>query len=206
MDSIIFDVDGTLWNSTEIIAKAWTDCVRKEYQLDMTITPEMLMSVFGQLLPDIAKKIFPRLSEDMQLEVIEACCDAEHRALLKTCAPLYKNLEYVLKELSKSYPLYIVSNCQAGYIEVFLESTGFGHYFSGHLCPGDTGMAKADNIRKIVADNGLSDPVYVGDTDGDHNACKKSGVPFIFAAYGFGQTEHPDYVIQEPEDLLKLCL
>ncbi|MFR7899958.1 MAG: hypothetical protein ACLU6Y_09110 [Ruminococcus sp.] len=32
----------------------------------------------------------------------------------------------------------------------------------------------------------LKDPVYVGDTLGDFNACRKADIPFIFAEYGFG--------------------
>ena len=37
MDSIIFDVDGTLWDSTEICAKAWTDVIHRETSLSLTI-------------------------------------------------------------------------------------------------------------------------------------------------------------------------
>lgn len=37
MDSIIFDVDGTLWDSTEICAKAWTDAIHRETDLSLTI-------------------------------------------------------------------------------------------------------------------------------------------------------------------------
>lgn len=103
-------------------------------------------------LPGIARQLFPDLSEAEQLRIIDGCCQAEHEALLKKCAPLYEGLEHTLQELGKKYPLFIVSNCQAGYIEVFLKATGFGHYFKGHLCPGDTGLAKAANIRKIARD------------------------------------------------------
>ena len=143
--------------------------------------------------------------EAEQLRIIDGCCQAEHEALLRKCAPLYPDLEKTLKILSSRFPLFIVSNCQAGYIEVFLKSTGFGHYFKGHLCPGDTGMAKAENIMKIREDNNLSDPVYIGDTIGDFNACRKAGVPFIFAEYGFGQVDKPDYRITRPFDLTEIC-
>lgn len=85
-----------------------------------------------------------------------------------------------------------------------LEKTGFGPYFRGHLCPGDTGKAKAANIRSVAQRYNLKAPVYIGDTDGDFQACKSAGVPFVFASYGFGQVENPDYVIKKPEDLLKL--
>lgn len=205
MDSIIFDVDGTLWDSTGIVARAWTDYLNEKENMDINLTAEYLMTLFGQLLPDIARQIFPEFPEEEQLRLIDECCKAEHEALLKECAPLYEGLEDTLKELSKRFPLYIVSNCQAGYIEVFLESTGFGHYFKGHLCPGDTGFAKAENIKKIARDYHLSAPVYVGDTMGDFNACQNAGVPFIFAAYGFGSVENPYKRIEKPADLLDIC-
>ena len=204
MDSIIFDVDGTLWNSTEIVARSWTEYLKKE-GIFMEITSEKLMSLFGRLLPDIAAILFPDLPEEEQLRIIDGCCQAEQEALEKECAPLYEGLEDTLKELSAKYPLFIVSNCQAGYIEVFLEATGFGHYFKGHLCPGDTGLAKAENILSISRQYNLSSPVYVGDTQGDYDACQKAGVPFIFAEYGFGSVNADVPVIQKPADLLSLC-
>lgn len=204
MDSIIFDVDGTLWNSTEIVARAWTDYLRTQ-NMEMEITSGQLQSLFGRLLPDIARKIFPDLPEEEQMRLIDGCCEAEHQALLKQCAPVYEGLEETLKELSQTFPLFIVSNCQAGYIELFLEKTGFAPYFKGHLCPGDTGEAKAENIMKITRDHHLSSPVYVGDTLGDYQACQKADVPFIFASYGFGQVDTPDYHIEKPLDLLNIC-
>lgn len=204
MDSVIFDVDGTLWDSTGIVADAWTEYLRTAEGMDIEITSERLMGLFGQLLPDIAKQLFPEYEEKEQLRLIDGCCEAEHEALRKQCAPLYDGLEKTLKALSEKYPLFIVSNCQAGYIEVFLEATGFGHYFKGHLCPGDTGLDKAGNISKIVRDHQLKKPVYVGDTMGDFNACKKADVPFIFAAYGFGKVAEPFAVIKKPLDLLEI--
>ncbi|MDO5336593.1 MAG: HAD family hydrolase [Eubacteriales bacterium] len=204
MDSIIFDVDGTLWDSTEIVARAWTKALAEHTDYHMLITSARLHQLFGQLLPDIARQLFPEESQSRQLFLIDLCCQEEHRALLQECAPLYEDLEKMLKILHKQYPLYIVSNCQAGYIEVFLEATGFGRYFKGHLCPGDTGNAKAENIRQIIEENHLKAPVYVGDTAGDYKACQKAQIPFVFASYGFGQVEAPDYTIQRPMELVSL--
>lgn len=204
MDSMIFDVDGTLWNSTEIVAKAWTKAIEENTEMHMVITAAQLRSLFGQTLPDIARQIFPEETTERQLELIDLCCEEEHRMLLKTPAPTYPGLEDTLKILSKTYPLYIVSNCEAGYIETFLKTTGLSSYFQGHLCPGDTGNAKAANIRQIVQDYNLKEPVYVGDTDGDYRACQEAGVPFVFASYGFGQVDTPDYTIEQLKDLINL--
>ena len=206
MDSIIFDVDGTLWNSTESVAKSWTGYLKNQEKIDLTLTSERLISLFGQTLPAIARQLFPDFSEAEQLRIMDGCCQAEHKALLKEPVPVYDGLEDALKGLYKKYPLFIVSNCQAGYIEVFLETTGLGHYFQGHLCPGDTGVAKAENIQKIAQMYHLSSPVYVGDTLGDFETCQKAGVPFIFASYGFGEVKHPWKSISQPTDLLDICL
>ena len=52
--------------------------------------------------------------------------------------------------------------------------------------------------------NGIKEAVYVGDTQGDANACKEAGIPMIFAAYGFGQVEEEHVAIQSFGELLEL--
>ena len=204
MDSIIFDVDGTLWDSTDVVAKAWTDYLRQKEQIDLTITAGQLKTLFGKRLAEIAALVFPKYPENEQLRLIDGCCEAEHALLHITGAPLYEDLEKALQILSAQYPLYIVSNSQCGYIELFLEKTGFAKYFQGHLCNGDTGLDKGSNIRQIADQNGLKDPVYVGDTIGDFEACRKAGVPFVLAEYGFGEVSEPDMRISKPMDLITL--
>ena len=204
MDSIIFDVDGTLWDSTDVVAKAWTDYLRQKEQIDLTITAGQLKTLFGKPLAEIAALVFPEYPENEQLRLIDGCCEAEHALLHITGAPLYEDLEKALQILSAQYPLYIVSNSQCGYIELFLEKTRFAKYFQGHLCNGDTGLDKGSNIRQIADQNGLKDPVYVGDTMGDFEACRKAGVPFVLAEYGFGEVSGPDMRISKPMDLITL--
>ena len=200
-DSIIFDVDGTLWDCTDTVARAWSDLFRGEPDLDLQITGDDLKKLFGKLLDEIGAILFAGCSPERRNELLEKCFIAEDEALKKNPPLPYEGLEDTLRVLSARFPLYIVSNCQAGYIERFLEATWLGHYFSGHLCPGDTGRAKADNIRTVVRENGLSAAVYVGDTDGDCQAAHEAGVPFIHAAYGFGKTEQADYVIHSIREL-----
>ena len=174
--------------------------------MDITLTSARLMTLFGQTLSDIARQIFPDCSEAEQLRLIDGCCQAEHEALLKKCAPLYEDLEKMLQIMYKKCPLYIVSNSQSGYIEVFLQTSGLEKYFKGYLCNGDTGLDKGSNIRKLADTYDLKSPVYVGDTFGDYQACQKANVPFIFAEYGFGEVPKPDARICKPMDLVNISL
>jgi phosphoglycolate phosphatase len=104
-------------------------------------------------------------------------------------------LEATLRYLrGQGYRLFIVSNCQVGYVEAFFEHSQLAQYFEGHQCFGTKLLPKSENIREVVAQYGLQAPVYVGDTPGDLAASQAAGVPFIFATYGFGHlttTEAP---------------
>lgn len=106
---------------------------------------------------------------------------------------------------NRGYKLFVVSNCQAGYIETFIKAHHLEGYFKDIECPGNTGLLKADNIRLITERNHLVNPVYVGDTRSDAMAAHAAGVPFVFAAYGFGQVEEYDGKIESFEQLPIFC-
>ena len=64
VDSILFDLDGTLWDSTEIVAEAWNEVLAKEPKVDMTLTADDLRRLFGRPLPVIASMLFTELPEN----------------------------------------------------------------------------------------------------------------------------------------------
>ena len=99
---------------------------------------------------------------------------------------LYPRLEETLKILSKDHRLCIVSNCQKGYIEAFLAAHRLEQYFCDHQCFGDTGLSKGENNKLVIRRNGFQATVYVGDTQGDRQSAMDAGIPFVYAAYGFG--------------------
>lgn len=194
---IIFDMDGTLWDSAEGVAKSWTRIVNREYDKNRVITVEDIHGVMGKTMDKIAEALFPELSEGPRLELLKKCCDDENAYLREHGGVLYPKLEETLMELKKDYPLYIVSNCQSGYIEAFLNHYGFGHYFEDMECFGNNGLQKGENIRRLADRNGLTEAVYVGDIQGDYDATMEAGYMFIHAAYGFGKINAETPVIRE---------
>jgi phosphoglycolate phosphatase len=188
-DSIIFDLDGTLWDSTQNVVYAWQAAINEVDFLKVVMTREKVRSITGLAYNVIFDMLFPELDPVQRNEVMELCAKHEISFLQKNGGILYPNLENTLIYLAQKYRLFIVSNCQNGYIELFLEFSKFGKYFIGHQCYGTKGLPKADNIKDIVIDYNLQAPVYIGDTLGDYNSATKAGVPFIFANYGFGKVE-----------------
>lgn len=204
IDSIIFDLDGTLWDSTQAVLKAWDMVFENNDDIKNPITKGVLESCMGLQIQEIGSKLFPYLEEAEQTKILDICCEEERKLLLKEGGMLYKDLEGTLQTLSKSYPLFIVSNCQCGYIETFLEYHKLGKYFKDFECAGNTSLVKGENIKSVIMRNNLRQPVYVGDTQGDCDAAKLANIPFVFASYGFGKVDRYDYVIEEVSDIVKL--
>ncbi|MDN0062213.1 HAD family hydrolase [Mediterraneibacter glycyrrhizinilyticus] len=206
MDSIIFDVDGTIWDSTQSVADSWNKAIREHSDLDLTLDPVSLSRVFGKTMTEIADALFPALDTEARMKLLDACYAEENRYLEDHPGLLYDGVAGTIRNLSLRYPLYIVSNCQCGYIEVMLKTSGLAPYIKDHLCFGETLRPKGETIRMLMEKNGLKSPVYVGDTQGDADACKTAGITFIFAEYGFGDVPDAATRIQRFSDLEKICL
>ncbi|WP_341302110.1 HAD family hydrolase [Lysinibacillus sp. FSL H8-0500] len=204
IDSIIFDLDGTLWDSRKTVAKSWTKVVQESPLGKGSVTEEDLSKTMGLQIKEIAAMLFHYLNEQQQLELILACCQQEQIDLLREGGILYPQLEETLVALSARFRMFIVSNCQEGYIETFYDYHQLGKYFLDFENPGRTGLSKGENIQLIMERNNIKNAVYVGDTNGDMLAAQFAGIPFVYASYGFGQPEQYDYVIERPSDLLTL--
>ena len=200
IDSIILDVDGTIWNTTGIVAEAWNKVIDENFPQVPHVTAEILKGQFGKTMDVIADNLFGVLSADEKKVLMEKCCTGEQAALLENTTDItYKGVIETLQKLSKRVPLFIVSNCQKGYIELVIEKNGITDLIKDFECFGNTGNSKADNIKLIVERNELKNPVYVGDTQGDYEACIKAGVPFVWAAYGFGCPNDDKYLAKLEE-------
>lgn len=186
-DSIIFDLDGTLWDSSANVVLAWQTAKEQVDYIKEDFTRPMIHSITGMTYKAIFETLLPYLNQEQREEFKAIAGKYELEILYEKGGELYPGLETALKQLSAKYKLFIVSNCQSGYIEVFFKISGFEHYFLGHQCYGTKKQPKAENIADIVNDHNLKAPVYIGDTLGDYNAATQAGVPFIFVDYGFGK-------------------
>lgn len=184
---IIFDVDGTLWDSCAVVADSWNEYLEKYApDVETRISESDMRGVMGLTMSDIGDALFGMVGKQRRMELTEGCCAYEVEYMKTRGGILYPDLEETFEKLSRKYHLYIVSNCQEGYIEDFLSWSHMERYVEDFENFGRTGQVKSYNIRLLRERNQLDQAVYVGDTQGDYNSTMEAGLPFIHACYGFG--------------------
>ena len=204
MDAIIFDVDGTLWDSTDAVARSWSKTIKEETGTDPHFNGSSISYLFGKVMSEIRDAIFPEYPMEKRQILAEKLFENENDHLREDPGTLYEGVEETFRELSARIPLYIVSNCQTGYIDVLLDVCNLREYITDYMCFGDTNQPKDRTIRILMEKNQIQDAVYVGDTQGDYNSCKLADVPFIYADYGLGDVPDAPVTIHSIKDLLKM--
>ncbi|SHK59564.1 HAD family hydrolase [Hespellia stercorisuis] len=187
LDGIIFDIDGTIWDSTDVVADSWNVAIETCTDSDVRVTAPQLKQLFGKTMDEICDVIFPTLTRAEKNFFAEKCYEVENERLLTYPGTVYEGMYETIEALSQQYPLFVVSNCQKDYIPITLEATKMTPFFKDHLCFGETNTSKGKTIRTLMERNHLEHVIYVGDTQGDADACKEAGVPFVWARYGFGE-------------------
>ena len=194
-DGVIFDLDGTLWDSCRVVAESWGETLRRLDPAAVSPGPDEVRGIMGMTAPEIARTLFSQYGAEAEA-VCLTCIREENEYIAARGGELYPELEETLAALSACVPLFIVSNCLDGYIQCFLHSSGLDRYFRDYECEGSTGLEKAENITLLCRRYALRRPVYVGDTRSDESSARKAGCAFVHAAYGFGSCEAPDAVIR----------
>ncbi len=206
--NIIFDLDGTLWDSRSTLIHSWNSILTKYNLLEKPLTENDLNRFMGLLLPDILPILFPNGNPEKWNQILKEILEHEAEVLLEKGGILYDGAEETLKKLVENHRLFIVSNCQDGYIEAFLDYFGFHSFFTDFESFGRTGKNKAENIALVLTRNDLkkSETVYIGDTQTDYLSATENELDFIFCSYGFGNLDnyYNSLKIKELKDLINI--
>ncbi len=194
-DSIGFDLDGTLWNALDAITDSW---VRTAIKYNVKIPTEVEVSgALGLNKVDLMNKLYHDMEYETQMRFFDEAAQLCNDILEEKGGKLFDKVEETLSRLSENFELYIVSNCQDGYIESFFKAHNLQKYFCDYEHPDHRCISKGENIKAVINRNGFKNSIYVGDTQGDANAAKSAGMPFVYASFGFGKVENPDYTINK---------
>ena len=199
---LLFDLDGTLWDSAAPVTAAWNEVFQREDPSLPLLTPDDIYGVMGMTMQEIGETLYPSWHSPSRKAIFDECCTYEVEYLRSHCGVLYPDFRPVLESLrAEGYELAVVSNCQTGYIDAFLASSGAADLFLDYEEWQRTGLVKGENIRLVMSRNGYSKGFYIGDTEKDREAALLARIPFIHAAYGFGKVKSADGVIRSLRDL-----
>jgi len=205
-DGLIFDLDGTLWDTCASCAAAWNRALARRGFRFRKISVEDVRGVTGLPHADCIRAVFTGLPEQQIAALIQDTMEEDNRVVARLGGVLYPGVEEGLPRLAQRYPLFIVSNCQAGYIEAFLNWTGWSAMFHDFECWGNTGQPKAVNTARVMERNGLSAPLFIGDTEGDSRAARSCGLRFAHVGYGFGRCDDFDLAVESFPELVSRML
>ena len=189
---ILFDLDGTLWDATRQMLPAWQRVMERHFIHEVTLTHAVMQSLMGKTVPQIADILLPDAASAEGIAVINECCNEELIDLSRNGGTLYPDVAQTLDQLQKRYALFIVSNCQDGYIQTFLDYYRLRDLIADFESHGATGLSKGENIRLVVTRNHLDKVFYLGDTQSDADAAHFAGIPFVHASYGFGNVPNEE--------------
>lgn len=188
-DALVFDLDGTLWDSTASVSEAWAHAVTELKEELPKVSPDEVSRMMGMTLEEIFQKYFPQLPLDRQKIFSDKLLAKQKMILSNQQGVIYPGVEKGLLRLIKKFPLYLVSNCHEPYLEMFFDQSQLSKLFKDWECYGRTGKPKADNLKSLGLKHALKKSAYVGDTAGDQIAATKAGMDFYHAAYGFGEPD-----------------
>lgn len=204
MKALIFDLDGTLWETLERTWISINEVVQK-YDYLTEISHETIDLGMGTTIEECAELYMPYLDKDLRVKHLLEMLEWNAKQLEIYGGNVYPNLENTLNKLKDNYILGIVSNCGEGYIESFLHTSKLEKYFKDYIAAGAAKLKKSDAITKLIRDNDIDHAIYIGDTFKDYTASKDANIPFIHAKYGFEpEFEYPHYInsIEQLPDFL----
>lgn len=191
-DSLIFDMDGTLWDAVDTYCEIWNETYRRMC-VRANVTRKMLIECMGMPIEQIIMRIAPDgLDRDRFVGILRQV-DAE--IMPRDGGRLYDGVAELIPRLAQRFTLLMVSNCGKYGLDYFLDYTRLRPYFADTLTHGETGLPKDGNIVRLMERHGLKRSIYIGDTAGDCRSAHVAGIPMMHVGYGFGSCDDADYYV-----------
>ena len=188
-DSIIFDMDGTLWDAVNTYAKSWNIYFYKN-GINRKITKKVLDNLMGLEESLYLEQVIPEFPSGKRKEIYSDVINLQYGLIEKEGGHLYDGVFDGIKKLSEYYQLFIVSNCPEYTIRCFIKWSKLENYFKDSISHGENLKPKFENIELLKKKHKLSLPIYIGDTDSDRIQSEKANIPFVFMDYGFGKSDN----------------
>ncbi|PPS45340.1 HAD-IA family hydrolase [Chroococcidiopsis sp. TS-821] len=204
---IIFDFDGTLANTIDVIVDI-TNRLALEFGYQPTTHNEL-----DQLKNLSSREIVKQSGISiLKLPFLIKKVRAELNKEIKNIKPI-AGIKDVLQELSsRGHRLGIITSNSKENIVDFLEKNEWQHLFE-FVYSGTTLFGKSKIINRLIKQKEISRDqiIYVGDETRDIEAARKSNVKAIAVTWGFNSAEvlaqqNPDFIVSQPQELISAVM
>jgi phosphoglycolate phosphatase len=209
----VFDLDGTLVDSSRDLANAGNDV------LAIYDRPPLPDAEVVGMVGDGARELVRRLLKATALSVpvddaLQLFLECYDQRLLETTKP-YDGVFAALEALSERARLAVLTNKPDGATRRLLDGLELSRYFSD-IIGGDSPYGRKPNPAGLFAllaraDVRSEDALMVGDSMNDLLVAEAALVPMCFARYGFGFAQVPEgdrpraaHSIDSPEEVIEL--
>ena len=205
--AVIFDLDGTLIDTNDLIIETFQKVIRD--CLGVNPTDDDLHHVYGKTLDEQ----MAYFSEERRQELVDAY-RVYYRAHMEAGTHLFPGILSLLKALtSRNFKLATVTNKGARGVRHAFEKFDLEAYFTVSISADDVTLGKPDPEGILSALKALKvearEALFVGDSLSDITAAKRAGVKSVLVGWTFFhedlyQTFGADFILKEPLDLLAL--
>ncbi|QHA91012.1 HAD hydrolase-like protein [Bacillus sp. N1-1] len=209
MQAVIFDMDGTLFQTDKILALSLEDTfhyLRSINQWDGDAPIAQYREIMGVPLPKVWEALLP----DHSMEVREQTDAYFLKRLIENIkqdkGELYPNVKEVLASLKENQcSIYIASNGLADYLEAIVRHYELDQWVTETFSIQHVNsLNKSDLVQKIAEKYDLTDAAVVGDRLSDIKAAKENGYVSIGCHFDFAKEEElaqADRVIHDLNEL-----
>lgn len=200
LKGIVFDLDGTLWHTGGSYLYAYRKLC-EVYGVTDPLPDDVIRNCLGVKIDQVLLQLFPSVPDQPEL-TRQALHFAVEYLLANPESCCFPGVQALLRQLSETYDIYIVSNCLHAYADTFVSISGTGAYITGIYTIEDG--EKSENLNKVAAAVG-GKLLFVGDSDDDYNAITdRYSQYFCYARYGYKPCSRYDYAISAPLELLEV--
>ncbi len=188
-DSLIFDMDGTLWDNVGSYEIVWNKGL-EILGYERRVNREDLLKLMGKEARVMLSFILPNSSIAEQDKLFDEVIYQYNQLIPNIKPEIYEGVYDGLEKLAEKYPLFLLSNCEEGGLVNFMSHTATNHLFVDYMEHGQNLKPKAFNMQLLKDKHNLKSPIYIGDTDTDSKASAEAGLPFVYMTYGFGESDN----------------
>lgn len=181
---IIFDLDGTLWETIDATYEAANIIVNKHDELK-NISKETIIKGMGLGIEENEKNYMPYIELEQGIKYMKEISDKTSEIINEKNINIYNGVTETIKKLSNEYKLGIITNNRDNYAETFLKVSKLEQYFIDYMGAASYNITKGEAIKKMVMKHNEKENYYVGDIKKDQESTIYAGIEFIHAKYGF---------------------